>query len=60
MAKGHGFAKLLCHPGIGRMRGAPEGNDPPRAGLEDEEGVDLPKDQVDDWKEVAGPHTGWA
>ena len=50
-----GFPKLLCDPGVGGMGGDAKMKHSPRAKLDDEEGVDLPEEEVDDWEEVTSP-----
>jgi hypothetical protein len=37
------------------MGGGAKMNNSPRTEFDDEEGIDLPEEQVDDWEKVTGP-----
>jgi len=49
------LAQVLSNPGISWGSGHADMNHASRAKLDDEEGVELPKEQVDNGQEVAGP-----
>ena len=52
---GRCLQQLVCHPGVGWLGGDAKVNHSPRTEFNNEEGVNLPEEQVDDWEKVTGP-----
>ena len=50
-----GFPQLLGDPRIGRMGSDSEANDASRGEFDDEECIDLPEEEINDWEKVTGP-----